>query len=700
VKKIGVANLAGFCKGATWVRPITPVELYTYARSITLLAGSGALVNYLGNAVPPSASGSTTSATTPAPGGSAAPAHTAATSAATSAAPPFPKLFGTLASNAWAIGPERSEKGEGMLLANPHFPWEGPNRFWEVHLKVPGKLNVYGAQLTGVPLVGVGFNENIAWTHTVAAGNRFTVYKLSLLPGDPTSYVVDGEPHKMASTDATVEVLNPDGSLGEVHRTLWSTQHGPVLNFPGVGWTDSMVLDLRDANINNRNLLRQYLAMNQASSMKAFQAAHERYLGIPLFNTIATSREGTAWFAQTPATPNLSPEALAAYAERLKSDPLTSVAANSSAVVLDGSTSRDEWVDAPGSRDPGLIPFDKLPQLERNDYVFNANDSFWLANPEQLLEGDYSPLLGPQRTERSARTRENALVLMDTTAKGPSGADGKFSDEELRDAALRNAALYSDSWLGEVLERCSGTTVVDVEALTNAAGAVMLPADAVDIAPACEVLSRWDGRYNADSRGAVVWREFRLRLKNTPLVAFDPADPVNTPSGLAPPPATGPDPVLVALARSVQTITKAGFAIDAPLGEVQVDGRGSKLPIAGGTGAEGLTNVVDYDGRLAALDPTSPVRPAPVAEGSSLTPEGYWINSGTSFLMQVSFSVKRGPSAMTILTYGQTDDRASALFTTGVKRFTDKKWKLAAFKDAQVAAESSGKPEMVSAPRP
>ena len=39
-----------------------------------------------------------------------------------------------LASNAWAIGFERSEDGGAMLIGNPHFPWTGELRFSEVQL--------------------------------------------------------------------------------------------------------------------------------------------------------------------------------------------------------------------------------------------------------------------------------------------------------------------------------------------------------------------------------------------------------------------------------------------------------------------------------------------------------------------------------------------------------------------------------------
>ncbi len=84
-----------------------------------------------------------------------------------------------LGSNAWGIGAERTEAGTGsVLVANPHFPWEGELRFAEIHLTVPGEIDIYGAQLAGLPGIGIGFTEGVAWSHTVSAGHRFTAYIL------------------------------------------------------------------------------------------------------------------------------------------------------------------------------------------------------------------------------------------------------------------------------------------------------------------------------------------------------------------------------------------------------------------------------------------------------------------------------------------------------------------------------------------
>src|SRR5690606_39307292 len=54
-------------------------------------------------------------------------------------------LDGTPGSNGWAIGADRSSTGRGMVVGNPHFPWEGELKLYESHLRVPGELDGYGA---------------------------------------------------------------------------------------------------------------------------------------------------------------------------------------------------------------------------------------------------------------------------------------------------------------------------------------------------------------------------------------------------------------------------------------------------------------------------------------------------------------------------------------------------------------------------
>ena len=56
-----------------------------------------------------------------------------------------------------------------------------------------------------------------------------------------------------------------------------------------------------------------------------------------------------------------------------------------------------------------FFPPNKLPFLERSDYVTNSNDSYWLSNPKHPLHG-FARIIGDERTPRSLRTRSGLTM--------------------------------------------------------------------------------------------------------------------------------------------------------------------------------------------------------------------------------------------------------------------------------------------------
>ena len=716
LREVGSDGIDDWCAGAEWVRELEPVEVYAYARSIALQASSGAVESLIATAQPPAPAVDAPDSDDE-ESGTAQPVSSTAPPVSSTAPAGSPAIEPVTASNGWAIGSERSEGGGGMLVANPHFPWEGQLRFWEVHLTIPGEVDAYGVQLSGLPGLAIGFNEQFGWTHTVSDGSRFTAYRLDLVEGSPTTYRYGDEQREMTSQDHVIEVLGDDGEITEQTRTTWRSHYGPILDFPGFGWGESQTITFRDANIDNDEFISQYVGLVHARTLDDLIELNERYTGVPLFNTIATSADGRAWYADTSATPKLSDEAEAAYEASLDSDPIVSIAADNGAVLLDGSNPMNEWQEVEGARDPGLVPFDEMPQTERSDYVFNANDSFWMPPATEMLEGDYSLLHGPQRTARTPRTRENATVLDDTSTDGPSGDDARFDLDELADTALANTGFTARALLDEVVERCEATPSVVVEELAgepaddDAEAIEALPAGTVDLAPACAVLAQWDAVYDVDRSGPPLWREFVLGFESSDLTeagplwadAFDAADPLGTPSGLAPSPAEGADPVLVSLARAVQTLQAADLPVDVTLGEVQQADRNATLvPIHGGTGADGTTNVVGWGRGWSTLDPSLEAlerTPITTASGLATTSDGersttgYRINNGTSFLMALEFT-DDGPRARSFLTYGNTADRSAPDYLAATRRFSDKDWKDVRFTAYDVAAAASSVTEV------
>src|SRR3954469_18539851 len=96
-------------------------------------------------------------------------------------------------SNAIAVGRDGGrDHRHGLLLGNPHLPWQGTDRFYQAQLTIPGQLDVQGASLYGFPPIQIGHTRQVAWSHTTPPGLSFTIYRLTLARGAPTSYLLDG----------------------------------------------------------------------------------------------------------------------------------------------------------------------------------------------------------------------------------------------------------------------------------------------------------------------------------------------------------------------------------------------------------------------------------------------------------------------------------------------------------------------------
>jgi acyl-homoserine-lactone acylase len=647
--EVGRDGLPPACRGAEWVKPIDHIDLLAYYYSMGMWGSAYNFPHLVGQAQPPSANGQ----------GGLTPARPA---------PPLDVLAPVkeppIGSNGWAIGSDLSASGGGALLSNTHFPMYGERQWHEFHLTVPGELDVYGVGLVGLPMVAMGFNEHIAWTHTVSNTPRFKPYLLKLRPGDQTSYEVDGAFERMDTQDYTVQVRQPDGALSPVTRTLYRTRFGPIWNAPVVGWS-IQAMAFRDVNALNTGLLPTFDGMNRATDLASFEAAHREHQGIPWVHTIATGREGVALYMDSAATPNISDAVWSRYDQLVNDNFFVSQFAGFGLVVLDGGTTAFDWTDDPRAARPGTVPHDEVPRLERRDYVLNANDNYWLANSSAPMSG-YPRIYGPSGTVPSARTRMNHLYALGLVDGPEIGADGKWSLDEIEAAALSMRSLGAELLLDGVVARCEGAGPVEVTYGGAPRG--------VDVGPACAALAAWDGRGRTDSVGAHVWRE---TLLSGPLVGadlrrsgklfaipYDPADPIGTPRGLAPAPADGPDPILQGLALATLRLADAGVALDASLGEIQYRKKADvTTPVAGGDYAEGYIGIATWSGTAGDTTLLPKVRRGNVVNPTTgLTDEGYVVTNGNSFVMAVQFD-EDGPRARALLVYSQSEDPASPHFT-------------------------------------
>jgi len=547
-------------------------------------------------------------------------------------------------SNALAVGKDLSASGRGLLLGNPHFPWTSTDRFYQAHLTVPGRYDVMGATLGGLPAVVIGFNKDIAWSHTVTAATHFTTFKLALDTGDATgtTYLIDGEKNKMTSKMVSVDVLQADGTTTRRTRTFYFSKQGAVIVKPeaGLAWSGTTAYVLADPNRTNTRMLEQWLGIGTATGVQALKSSLDTVVGLPWVNTVAADRAGNALYADASVVPRVTTDKFAGNCLLMPA-----------LVLFDGSRSACGWgqdANAPA----GVFSPVNAPSLQRTDYVQNSNDSYWLTNARSLLTGPaplgYSPLYGKTGVEQRLRTRIGFIQFEELAQQGH-----KFQLPDLQALVFSDRIYAAESVLPDLLPAC--------------------PANDATLVQACAVLAAWDRHANLDSRGAVLFREFwntASQIPNKWKVPFDPADPVHTPGGVA----TAVLPAMFdALKAAAQQLQALNIPLDGKLGDYQGETRnGVRTPLHGGIG--------DLDGSYNSLR----MRTGLTATGYNNV---YW---GTSYVQTVTFD-DNGPVAQALLVYGQATDPKSPYYADQLGPYSRKEWPALPFTDAAIKADPNYK---------
>jgi len=617
------------CRAKPWVHPITVTELERLLYDGGQFGGVNEFQPQIANARP---------------AGSAA---TAAAALARTAQLETTPDNSDLGSNGIAVGSAATQHGDGLVLANPHFPWLGSNRFYQVQLTIPGVLDVTGASVYGTPLVEIGHTRHLAWTHTVSSAQRFTLYELHLAPGNPTSYLVDGKAVPMGAR--TVSVPLADGS--QTTRTVYTSQYGPVL---GAGWTATTALAVKGVNVHNARSINEWLRMDSADSVAELRAAQDEYQGLPYTNTIAADSTGAAYYADSSVVPHVTD----AQAAQCVDSPLGK-SVYPAETILDGSLSACAWGSDPDAIVPGIFGPRAQPALSRKDFVTNSNDSYWLSNPAAPLTG-YPLIYGLTGTQRTLRTR----LGLDVIGRRIAGTDGLGAPGF--GVANTQQALFTDRNLSAELARDAVVSLCGKEFTLTASDGV-----AVDVRAACGVLSKWDLRDDPSSVGAVLWRQFWLGAAKAPdlwLVPFDPKQPATTPNTLN----TTSTGVRQALANAVEQMAALHVALDTPLSAAQyttVGGPDIAVPGCGNT--EGCYNIVSVGQGAGALGPDG--RFGPMVFGSS-------------FMMVAELS-PRGPVTRTLLSYSESANPDSPHHGDQTRLFGAQKWVTDRFSEAEIRSD-------------
>ncbi|SFP61216.1 acyl-homoserine-lactone acylase [Variovorax sp. OK605] len=667
VKASATAHAA--CRGEAWVQPITTDDIYRRMYAANLAGGYSNFLANISSAEAPAAVG-------PLKVSARGRRKAAAVQlAALDVKAPELQVGGHegVGSNMIGFGTAATGDASPLLFGNPHWYWRGPDRFYQAQLTIPGELNISGTSFLGIPVILIGFNDNIAWSHTVSTARRFGFFQLKLASGDPTSYMRDGAAVKMQPSEITVKVKGTDGATTQVTRTLYKSEYGPMVNLAplnsGLAWSQTMAFAIRDINGENYRTFRNWLRWNQARSLDEFVAIQREEAAIPWVNTVAVGRgSAKAWYADIGAVPNVSPAQV--------TDCTTAVGASMQATlprvpIFDGSRSACDWQTDADSAQKGAIGASRMPSLTRDDYVANMNDSYWLANPKAPMTG-YPDIMGPAGTEAvSFRTRMgNVLAQGRVDGSDSYGAKGATPDTVKR-MVLNSRVLTAELFRAEALPMvCDGTPIaVAKDPLTNED-----IGPSIDVSAACAVLTAWDGTGVTGARGAHLWDEFWSRASRIPAaslynVPFSAADPIHTPRELK---STAGTLLREAFGAAVARVQASGYAVDAVRGEYLFATRGGKkIPLYGGCGGPGYFTISCSENRL---------------DKGGYTMDGN--PNGNSYMQVVRFP-EGGVEAHTFLTFSLSDDPASAHNGDYTRAYSEGQWLKVPFSEADIKADAA-----------
>ncbi|MDQ6737833.1 MAG: penicillin acylase family protein [Gemmatimonadota bacterium] len=267
---------------------------------------------------------------------------------------PTSETHTSFASNNWAVAPSRTKDGYALLAGDPHLELTLPSIWYEVHLVVPGKLDVYGVTIPGAPAVIIGFNRDIAWTFTNTGADVMDFYRETVNdPVNPTQYRLNGEWKPLVS-----RVEQYRGKQGEVIHTdtVRYTHRGPMTHehdqWISVRWT---VLEPSDE-------MQALDDAARAHSAREFEDDVARNFLAPAQNMLVADRAGSIAIRSTGHYP-IRP------------------GNGNGEMIRDGSTTSSDWT--------GYWPVDKYPQSfdPQQGYLASANQEPEAAQSEYAYLG-------------------------------------------------------------------------------------------------------------------------------------------------------------------------------------------------------------------------------------------------------------------------------------------------------------------------
>jgi acyl-homoserine-lactone acylase len=383
-------------------------------------------------------------------------------------------------SNSWALSGSKTTTGNAMLVANPHL-WWSDLFLWHEQQFITNEYNMYGATLVGNPSILLGFNDHVSWTHTVNTIDNTDLFEIKK-EGD--SYLIDGEYLPFEAQEYAIKELQEDGTMKVHEFTRKRTKHGIVIKE-----TENSALAIRFAQMDDLTpLIEQYDFMAKAKNLEDMKNALALQQ-MPFLNTVYADKSGDIMHHFGGLVPKKNGDW-----DKWQD-------------VVSGDSSEDIWTDYYNS--------DELPIVVNppSGWLQNANDPPFINTlPIVLDPDDFASHIAPNnmrfRPQRAARLmHEENSISFDRLVE--------LKHDNKAELAIR---LHDD--LLALKDQTSDSLVL----------------------AAIDVMTKWDGSYDANSLGAMLFMEFTntwaeekqispYGLGNELKDPWNPNDPINTPDG-------------------------------------------------------------------------------------------------------------------------------------------------------------------------
>ena len=164
---------------------------------------------------------------------------------------------------------------------------------------------------------------------------------------------------------------------------------------------------------------------------------------------------------------------------------------------FDGSKSECELRTDPDSVTPGIFGASNEPKLVRKDYTENSNNSFWLANANQLLTG-FSAALGNENANPGMRSQTGIDMVNQRMGTFNGGVPDRRPRRRRRASPSETLQNSWTSYRAMPAERAlPGLREICENAVKNTGGVI----NKVNVSAACPILNAYDATAKLNSPG-------------------------------------------------------------------------------------------------------------------------------------------------------------------------------------------------------